>query len=302
MSNKGGGHMRIISLTNKEFAKLEKYHIQNSILNTEANFYLLNKKEKWNLVTYLLKYLHIQANEEFANKLLTVSMLGDKGKELEVEELVIPEHLVAIDNVACSFTSRLEKGDNLGIILQNPKISNEEKLYYLYKVGNVVKKVQNNCKHVMPFHFGDLHPYNFLIERDTEKLHVVDLDSAYLETTYPAPSYYLCKNKKNLRNLPEKYHIHENDMIIPNNNTDLFCYNTMVLETIARENISIVGMEMYYDYLKYLKDLGFGENIINSFERLYWPNENISAYEYFDEIPINKIGQAGMKVYRATKK
>lgn len=294
--------MEIISLTHKEFAKLEKYPIQNSILNTEASFYLINKKENWHRIPYLLKYLYTQDNEEFANKLYTVSILGDKGKELDVEELVIPKHLAAIDGVARGFTSPLEKGDNLGVILQNPKISNEEKFYYLYQVGKVIKKVQNNCKHVMPFHFGDLHAYNFLIERDIGKLHVVDLDSAYLETGYPTLSYYLCKNKKNLEILPEKYHMHESDRIIPNNNTDLFCYNTMVLETIARENISKIGIEMYYDYLKYLKDLGFGENIVNSFERLYWPNANISAYEYFDEIPINKIGQAGMKVYRMIKK
>ncbi len=293
--------MRVLSLTRRQFEKLENYSIEDDIWNTEASFYLLKQKEAWNEVDYLLKYLYIQDKETLANKLFTVSMLGDRGEELDIEELVIPKYLTVIDGKVCGFVSKLEQGENLGLILQNPKISNEEKFSYLFKVGKVVKKVQENAKYVMPLHFGDLHPYNFLIERDAGKLHVVDLDSAYLETGYPSPSYYLCRNRY-LGTLSEKYHPNSNGIIIPDNNTDLFCYNTMVLETIARENISRVGVEMYFDYLNYLKDLGFGENIINSFERLYWANDNINSCEYFDEIPMDKIGQAGMKVYKMTKK
>lgn len=294
--------METISLTNRQFEQLSHYPIAKGILNTESNFYLFSQKEKWEEKKYLLKYLYIQDQESMANKLFTVSMLGDKAPEFDIEELIIPKHLVSINGKACGFTISHEKGDNLGLILNNPKISNEEKIHYLYKVGNIIKRVQNNSKYIIPFHFGDLHAYNFLVDKDEdrEKMKVVDLDSAYLGTGYPSPSYYLCQNRY-LQRTPEKYQTNNSGIIIPDNNSDLFCYNIMLLETIAREKIGTLGVESYYEYLNYLRDLGFGKNIITSFERLYLPAENINPCDYLDEIPLDKIGEAGMKVYSVKK-
>lgn len=292
--------MEAITLTHRQFEKLDSYPIQNGILNTESRFYLLPRKEKWNEKVYLLKYLYIQDQETMANKLFTVSMLGDKIEQLNIKELTIPKHLVVIDHKIVGFTVPKENGENLGLLLNDSTITNEEKIKYLYLVGNLIKRVQNNTKYIMPFHFGDLHAYNFLLERDKNLLHAVDLDSAYLDTGYPSPSYYLCRNRC-LGNFPEKYHQNDSGIIVPDDNTDLFCYNMMLLETVARGKITTIGIEAYYDYLNYLKDLGFGKNLIHSFERLYWPTENINPCDYLDEIPVDKLGMAGLKVFTYKK-
>ena len=40
-----------------------------------------------------------------------------------------------------------------------------------------------------------------------------------------------------LEKLPKKYNQTEKGIVIPNDNTDLYCYNMMILEFIAKEKI-----------------------------------------------------------------
>lgn len=298
--------MDTITLTKKQINDLTPFSIENEVKNTESRILILDKGN-WNYSdgSLLLKKLFITGNEAMANKLFNVSLLKDKEEEIGIEELVIPQHLVAVRDgkktPVIGFTVETQTDTrNLGVILNNIKISNEEKIELLYKVGALLKKTDNMKRKQIDFSFGDFHEYNILVKDNTNELRVVDIDSAYLGNNYPMASYYLSTNK-NIGNLKRKYRLAQNGFIIPSKNSDLLCYNMMLLNTIAREKISSLDMAEYYSYIFYLKDLGFGNDIISSFERLYTTTSNINPCNYFDEIPLDKIPEAGYKVFKLKK-
>lgn len=51
----------------------------------------------------------------------------------------------------------------------------------------------------------------------------------------------------------------------------------------------------------YLKTLGFGSDIIESFNRVYSTDDNINPCEYLDQIPNDKIGEEGVKIFKYKK-
>ena len=73
----------------------------------------------------------------------------------------------------------------------------------------------------------------------------------------------------------------------------LISYNTIK----DKENTNIIN------YIsEYLKDLGFGSHILDSFSRLFLSGKNKNPSDYFDEIPLNRLGEACFKVYAYQKK
>lgn len=296
--------MNTIMLTQKQLNNLLPYYVEKEVRNSEAQIFMLNQGNWKFKDELLLKKLFITNNEAMASKLFTVSLLSDKEEEIGIEELVIPKHLVAVksrkQNPIVGITvPKIEHSKNLGIILNNPKVNNEEKLELLYYVGKLIKKTQSLKKKGINFSFGDLHEYNFLVTEDN-KLKAVDLDSAYLGTNYPMPSYYLVSNK-NLDEIKGKYRKNKDGIVYPNKNTDLLCYDFMLLNTISRGQIHKLGISDYYDYLSYLKYLGYGKDIIKCFEVIYTSSSNINPINFLDQIPEDKIGESGIKIYQLKK-
>ena len=62
-----------------------------------------------------------------------------------------------------------------------------------------------------------------------------------------------------------------------------------------------MNIATYYEYINYLKSLGFGSDIIESFNRVYSTADNINPCEYLDQIPNNEIGEAGVKIFEYKK-
>ena len=76
----------------------------------------------------------------------------------------------------------------------------------------------------------------------------------------------------------------------------------MILNTvIANGKISKEPLTNYYEYLNYLKKLGFGKDIIKIFQNVYTGADNVNPVDYLDQIPINKLGEANLKVYQMKK-
>ena len=175
---------------------------------------------------------------------------------------------------------KLENTKNLGFILNGRKSSLKTKLKYLKMVGNLLYNIQNEN---LGFSIGDLHSYNFLVGQD-DKLYVVDLDSIYLENNRPLKTFYF-SNFKVLKNTTpfSKYRV-DNDMLYPNLNSDLLCYNYMLINAIAFKNMHFLEVSEYLKYISYLQDIGYGENIVNSFKSVYSDASNINPVLYFDEI------------------
>lgn len=81
-----------------------------------------------------------------------------------------------------------------------------------------------------------LNEYNFIIDKD-DNIRVVDLDSSYTSGTNPSDmTYYLLRNEY-LDHVPKKYKKIDLGIIIPFDNTDLYYYNMIILNTLARHPI-----------------------------------------------------------------
>lgn len=291
--------MEILSLSPKQLDKLKRLPLPNGVFNDESEIYIMDNRKCLGKEKLLLKKLFITEGDCIANKLYNISLLGDNKDKIGIDELVIPNYLVAIKRKIEAFTVPLIEGENLGIIINNPKISNEKKLDYLYKVGRLIKKTQKLEDKGIKFNFGDLHEYNFMVGKD-DKTYAIDLDGSYLNTANPQPSKYLIENP-NLGLFPTKYTGNEYGLIFPDNNSDLLCYNMMLLNAIGRSEVSKMNIATYYEYINYLRSLGFGSDIIESFNRVYSTADNINPCEYLDQIPNNEIGEAGVKIFEYKK-
>lgn len=292
--------MEILSLSQKQFKKLKKLPLPKGVVNTESEIYILDNKKFNSKEKLLLKKLTVIGESYISNKIYNVSLLGDNKDRIGIDELVIPNYLVSIDGKVESFAVPKIEGSNLGSIINNPKISNEKKLYYLYKVGKLIKKTQKLEDKGIKFNFGDLHEDNFMVGKKDDKAYAIDLDGSYLKSSYPQPSKYLIENP-NLGLFPTKYISTGTGLIVPNDNSDLLCYNMMILNTIGKDEVSEMDIAGYSEYISYLKTLGFGKDIIKSFNSIYEAADNINPYEYLDQIPNDKIEEARVKVFKYKK-
>lgn len=291
--------MNSITLTKKQLNSLTRLDV-GSAKNSEGEMYILDHGN-WNYSdgSLLLKKLFIVDGEAMANKLFTVSLLGDKKEDIDMNELVIPNNLAVVKNEVIGFTVPLiPEAKNLKVILDNPKIDNSIKIDYLYKVGKMLKKVNSlNRRKIINLTIGDLHEDNILVTKDHD-IRVVDLDSAYLDTSYPTPSFYLRNSEiGNFR----KYKFNSSGIVYPTKNTDLLCYNSMILNTISKNRIDKLSVSDYFSYINYLESLGFGQDIVKAFRRVYTNGENINPADYLDQVPEEKMGEALYKVYELKK-
>ena len=291
IENYQGEKMKTIHINSRQLKKYKKLKLSKDIPNTESIIYEMSDNK-------LLKVLFIKERESLASKLYTVSLLSDYEEKINIKELVIPQELVSIDGLVSGFTIPYIKGENLGEILKNPKVQTKTKIDLLKKIGLFIHKLEKSHAGNINFNFGDLHPYNILVNK--EGLHFIDLDSSYLGTGYPQPGFYVSVSKE-LEKLPKKYNQTEKGIVIPNDNTDLYCYNMMILEFIAKEKIYRLKEEELYDYLEYLREVGYCDRLLDSFQRLYTKANNINPYECIDTLDDKLLGRGMYKVYEYLK-
>lgn len=270
--------MKIVNLRMHQLRTLKELELEHGILNTEALMLILKKKyvKTETGERMLLKYLDAQDDQKvMARKLYTINMLNGSSYK-DIDELIIPDVGIVVDGQFAGFAMPLiENHRNLGGLLNDENISLEEKLNYLIKLGRIVNKVQHVNEESFRMQFADLNEFNFIIDENNE-VKAVDLDSAYVGQDEPSNmAYYLLKNNY-LVHLPDKYKATNNGIIIPSDDSDLYCYNMIILNTLAKDNIFKKDINTYYLYLNYLKDLGFDKELIKIFDSIYVskPNEN----------------------------
>ena len=271
--------MEIINLRMHQLRSLQELPLETGIFNTEALMLILRKNQAKTKSggRMLFKYLDAQDDEKtMARKMYTINMLNGSEKYKSIEELIIPDYVVVVDGKIAGFAMPLiEKHKNLGRLLNDENLSLEIKLPYLEKLGEIINKVQRVEDESFKMQFGDLNEFNFIIDKD-EQVKSVDLDSAYLGQDEPANmSYYLLKNKY-IIDLKDKYKTTSNGIVIPNDNSDLYCYNMILLNTLAKEDIFKKDIPTDYMYLNHLKDVGVDKELIKIFDKIYLPvrNEN----------------------------
>ena len=271
--------------------KLEELELEPGVLNTEALMLVLKKKEFPDKIQRVFKYLDAQEDPEvMAKKVYTITILNSANNPYrEIPELIIPDSLIYVDNSFAGFAVPLvENHKNLGTIINNDDISLKVKLDYLHQLGTLIDKVQRVDNTKNRFQFGDLNEFNFIIdENDTVK--AIDLDSAYLGVGEPLNmAYYLLKNDYIL-SMPDKYKTYKNKnvdtgIITPTDDTDLYCYNMIILNALAKENLYRHDINTYYQYLEYLKVLGLPDDLLEAFNNIYIPRNNTNPKDILSDI------------------
>ena len=294
--------MKVISISKSNFKKLEPLKLSKHTWNTEGNVYEFSYRGQ----PKVLKKLFHQSGTIFANKLFTLEML-DANKDNLPDNFVMPDSLISVDSTIAGFTIPKIYGDNLVDVLVSNDLTNKEKIYYLKKVGETLEQLKNIRRYsdLKDIYINDLHESNFMINHNKKQLYVIDLDSCKIGGNSAFPAKYLTP-KALLNNTPSKYEINE-DTSIPgfvtaNENSDLYCYNMMILNFLYGENINNFSVPEFYEYLNYLKYLKVNDEMLNFFDRLVNNNRNRNPVNYLDSLTDEQIYRARKNVYTKVNK
>ena len=284
--------MNKISLKGSEIDRLKLYPT-GSIMSTESKIYYYKHYDSKNL---LIKKLYLTDKDIFKRKIDTLEDINSS--ELSnFEELVIPEDLVVVRGKNIGFTIReITDSTNLGLILNDPKVSIEKKILLLKKIGELLNKTMSCDKE---FYINDLQPFNFLVDKD-DNIRVVDLDSSATNSNNPLISFYMTLDKKNRQ--IDKYHVTDDGLSYPDKNSDLFCYNMMILNTISGNNIYRLNFEEFYNYLYYLSSIGMNSDLVESFATLYENKDNTNPVDYLSNINNESLYRSNYNIYKLNKK
>lgn len=281
--------MEIISFSNYSFKKLKKLHLESSIMNTEGNLFIIPEKEKWEKHSTILKTFYNTEGSSFGNKLFTINSLIDSREEINIPELILPDKLAAVNGKVVGYTMPYIENINLSSLLNDNAIDNKTKIYYLKEIGKILEKMAIMRKNtdIKDFFLNDLHEGNFIIDLNTGKLNVVDMDSCKINGNNPAAAKYLTPMSP-ISKIPKKYRKNKNNdylgYIIPDENSDLYCYNVIVLNYLFQNRITNLTIEEFYVYLNYLRKTGLPYKLVDEFAKLYQYMDNENIMEYLDYI------------------
>ena len=299
--------MHVINFRMRDLRKLRQLYIEPGVFNTEATMLVLKRKSFPDHVERVFKFLDLQLKYAdlsddpyvFSKKLFTVTTLNTLSEYKNMEELVIPDTLVYVDGELSGFGLPIVKNHkNLGVIINSDKLPLAKKLPYLTQLGGIIEKVQK-VEGNYNLHFGDLNEYNFILGED-DKVKAIDLDSSYLGIGEPlSMAYYLLKNQY-IKSIPEKYKCTDKGIVIPSNNTDLYCYNMIVLNALAKEELYKQDINTYYEYMWYLETLDLPELLLEAFHNIYIPKNNINPKEALDEIDPSMEKRLNFNTFKKT--
>ncbi len=287
--------MRALVLSKTKFENLKKYVLDKNIANTECKLYLLDLKLK----KKLLKIFYINEGLYFGNKLLTINSLIDQKDNIGIDELVMPNELVVVQNKVAGFSMPYIENNNLQLVLQDYNVSITEKIKLLKQVGKILETVVNTFPYNKPFYLSDIHEGNFIVDNNNN-IKVVDMDGCKIANNDPSPIKYLQTNP-NLNN-SHKYIVDEG-IYKPNINSEYMCYMIMILNTISHTQINKLTLETFYEYICYLRKLGFSYELLEHFSNIYTEANNENPLKLLDEITYNKkTPRAHYKVFEAIRK
>lgn len=279
--------MKVVEISKKKFLNLKPLELDPKLFHTEGDIYLFPQKSNWQIEEKLLKKLYTVFGPVFSNKLATVNSLIDSKDDINIDELVLPEKLVTVNGEIIGFIMPFIPSDNLDTILHNPNIPNDFKIKYLKEVGTILRKMQiTRSKGIKDFFLNDIHEGNFIINKETGKVNAIDLDSASINGNMPFCSKYLFPSGI-LTSLSSKYKISQKPCtgsFIPDENSDLYCYNIMILNFLLGNNITRLDLTTFYDYLSYLKDIGINSELVDIFASLYTYKDNSNPDYLLDSV------------------
>ena len=293
--------MQTMSISNKKFKELEQLYLAPSISHKEGEIYLIKDKNNWDISYKVLKRFYDNESPLFGNKLLTLNIL--ENSQIDLDELVLPEKLVINNGRLVGYTMEYIEGTNLKEIFNNIKYDRLEMIKHLKEIGIILEKIRklNSYKKVNNFHLNDIHEANFILDKNGH-IKVIDIDSCKIGNNIPVCAKYLTPYSQ-IDELPDKYRKCSDTRIgyiDPDMNSDLYCYNIMILNYLYKDNIQKLDIAEFYSYLNYLNSIGFPYELLDCFSSLYEYTDNINPMELLDMIP-KDMGRAHHKIYELVK-
>lgn len=298
--------MRVMNISEKRFKELVPLELPEDIYNMESDLYIIEEKTKWLKRKYILKKFCNDVDTVFSNKLYTINELIGKKDEIGIEELIMPEKLISVYGKIVGYTMPLIDNINFKHVLTSIKFSNEQKIAYFKEIGEILNKMKKVRQYtsITDFYLNDLHENNFILNKNTGRINVVDMDSCKINGNSTFISRYLFPfspisdvskyvQLEQIQSVGGVYKIDEN--------TDLFCYIVMILNYLSGTKITSLSIDEYYDYLSYLHSIGVSYELIDMFALVYTGHDNVNPYEYLDEL-VNVVGRSSYKVYEYIKK
>lgn len=289
--------MNIINMSKSKFDSLTPLKLPDHVINTEAEIFNF----KYRGADKILKKLYCYDGIRFANKLYTIQAIESNASYIP-DNFVAPEFLISIHKKIEAIVMPLIKGKNLSLILNDFSISNEEKKYYLKKMGLILEQIKNIRKYtpLTDFYIGDLHEDNIIVDDNKKNIHIVDFDSCKIMGNKSFPSRYLTPmallnvtngkyKKTNGDNTLSNYEVDEN--------SDLYCYIIIILNFLYGEKINNIDVIEFYNFLNYLDDLKINVNLLNCFSKIISNEDNVNPVNYIETLTSEQIYKAKKKIY-----
>lgn len=297
--------MKVMNISKNRFQELERYQLPTSVFNSEARMYVLPIKNKWETINKLLKRLYVTSGPMFGNKLQTINALTDFQDEIDIPEIVFPEKLAVVNAEVVGYIMELVESVNLETLLSSYDIDAKTKIKYLHQIGEILEKMKKVRKYtnVKDFYLNDMHEHNFIVDLKTNNVRVVDIDSCKINCNYTFGSRYLSPMSM-IANIG-KYKHEENEIcggyLVPSEDTELYCYNIMILNTLYGGGFNRVTLEEFYNYIEYLYSLGAPIEIIDMFEKIVSNHHNENPYELLESL-IAIMPKSRKQVYERIRK
>lgn len=293
--------MKNIMLSKRRFEQLEPLQLPKEVLNTEGLLYNFTYKGK----EKVLKKLYSQSGRMFANKLYTLEMLDDN-KQYLPDNFYIPDYLVTVSGKVQGFTIPKNYGITLSTLLKTKDMKTEEQIYYLKKVGEILKQLSTIRKYtaLKDIYLNDIHEANFMVDTTNKSLSVIDLDSCKIGTNDQFPARYLTAHAL-LNNVSKKYNIIKNsdmEYVVADENSDLYCYNIMIMNYLYGKNINNLSIGEFYSYITYLDNIGVNGNLLDCFERLVINKTNKNPEGYLETLTNEDVYRAKESVYKGVRR
>lgn len=299
--------MKTLNITRNELKKLKKFSLESGLFNTEAELFIMKIKDKWNINYKMLKNLYCNEGASFSNKLFTINELIDNKDIINIEELILPEQLLIVDDEVRGFTMPYIDNINFESLLNDTSISNLQKIDYFKQISSILKKMDNLRKNsiITDFYLNDLHASNFILNKQTGKINVVDLDSCKINGNKPFAAKYLTPVSP-IADMNSKYKVNEeldfSGYIIPDKNTDLYCYIVTLMNFLFKDKISNLGKDRYYLYLEYLRSIGYPYILLDKLSKIYEYVDNEEICDELDYLTNDMIVMSQSKIFEMKTK
>lgn len=237
---------------------------------------------------YLYKKMNL-GYSSFDNKVNTINYLLDNKDIINIDELVLPIDIFYLnrDTGDIVIKEKFINNINFRYVLTSSLYSFDEKIEYFKQIGLILDKMKDvrDNTNIKDFYLCDLYTDNFILNTDTNRINVIDMDSCKINGNNNCSSYYLFEN--NVIDSVKKYKKKELSWFTEyeiNENTDILCYIIMLISFISGCDINKININEFNNYMDYLVNFGLSNQLVSILARIYSNDDNINPYLLLDEL------------------